>query len=1075
MTLKRTLKISAMKRLIAMSAAFLFAIMGLSAQNVSLRGRVTDTSGTPLVAVTVFEQGSQANGTTTDADGRWSLTVSSSKSVVVFSCLGFVEESRVAGAGGVMDVKMEEEKLALEEAEVVAVGYGTVARRDLTGSVSKVDMDDVLKSSVTNFDQALAGRVAGVVVSTSDGELGEEADIVIRGSNSLTQSSAPLFVIDGFPSEGSMAGSLDAGDIESIDILKDASATAIYGARGANGVIVVTTKKGRQGRPKVSFNSSWTVSSITNKVELMDPYDFVALQVEMEEYNGAEISSYLKPTDEDKALGVEAYSVEAYRDVEGYDWQDLVYRTALTQKYKLSVSGGNKSAGNNYNISLSSMDQDGIIRNSNYQRYGGRFSFEQKLARNLNLDVLVSYTRSVKSGPTPTDAKSTSSSSGWLMYSVWSYRPVVPLRRSEDLDLENEMFDESQSLSYSHQFNPVKTVMNEHRKRIKDDLSANGSLTWTIIDGLQLKISGGYDLQKTKKEKFNGSETSSGNPHATAGKGVNGSIGWTDVASWINENTLTWKHKFRKDHSLSLMAGFTMQGKDYKYHGVSATQITAESLGLAGLHTGKYQVVTPNYYSEFLMSGLFRLNYNYKYRYYLTASFRADGSSKFAKGNKWGYFPSVGASWNFSREGWMQRYDWISNGKLRASWGMTGNNRTNTPYDFYSKMIVSSGSNNSVDYVFDGMSVPGYYLGSIGNSNLKWETTEQIDVGLDVSFFRSRIKVTADWYLKNTRDLLLNATIPASSGFKNAMMNIGSMRNEGVELTVGLVPVKMKKLRWEVDFNVAWNRNTVTALSTSQNALFNAVNWDGNFNEQNAYFTQVGKPAGMMYGFIYEGTYKMEDFHESHVGTMLKEGIPYLVSIGKDGVHPGDAKYRDINEDGVIDDNDRTAIGYGQPVATGGFGTSLEFYGFDLNVFFSWSYGNDILNANRLVFEVASSRNQNKFASFKDRWAPENPDSDIPAIYATGTALYSSRVVEDGSYLKLRNISLGYTLPKKFLKKMKFDKLRIYVTADNIATFTNYSGPDPEVSTKKSVLTPGFDWSAYPRAFGVTAGLSFTF
>ena len=1063
-----------MKRLITMYAAILLATIGMSAQNINLRGRVTDSSGAPLVAVTVYEQGKPSNGTTTDLDGRWTLAVSSDKSVVVFSCLGFTEVTQAVGASRTLEVKLEEEKLALEEAEVVAVGYGTVARRDLTGSVSKVDMGDVLKSPVVNFDQALTGRVAGVMVSTSDGELGEDANIVIRGSNSLTQSSAPLFIIDGFPSESSMAGAIDAGDIESIDILKDASATAIYGARGANGVIVITTKKGAEGRPKISFTSSWTMSHLAKRVDVLDPYDFVALQTEMYEYND-NTNIYLKPTDEDLSMGVDAYPVDIYRDAEGYDWQDLTYRTSLTQKYNLSVSGGNRKLGNNYALSLSATDQDGIIKNSNYQRYGGRFSFEQKLGRNVVLDVLANYSHSVKSGPTPTDAKDSSKSSGWLMYSIWAYRPVVPVRSSGDLDLENELYDEAISQAYGAMFNPVMTVNNEHRKRIKDIVSVNGSLSWTIIEGLKLKILGGYDLQRTKIEKFNGSQTYSGNPMATSGKGVNGSIVWQDRSSWLNENTLTWSRKIRRNHSLNLLAGFTLQGEDFKSHGVSATQITAESLGLAGLHTGNYQVVTPDYFDTFLMSGLFRLNYNYKFKYYLTASFRADGSSKFAKGNKWGYFPSIGASWNFTREGWMQRHDWISNGKLRASWGYTGNNRTNTPYDFYSKMIVSSGSGDSFDYVFDSLPMPGYYLGSVANRNLKWETTEQVNVGVDISFLESRIKLTADWYLKNTRDLLLNATIPASSGFATAMMNIGSMKNEGVELTLGFVPVKTDKVVWNIDMNVAWNQNTVTALSGSQNTLFSKVSWSADYNEQNAYVTQVGKPAGMMYGLVYEGTYKPEDFIESHSGASLKDGIPYLSSVGKSSVRPGDARYKDINEDGIVDDNDRTVIGYGQPIATGGFGTSLKFYGFDFNAFFSWCYGNDILNANRLEFETASGQQSNKFATYKNRWTPENPRSDIPRIYANGTMFYSSRVVEDGSYLKLRNISLGYTLPKQVLKKMKFDSLRVYVSADNIATFTNYSGPDPEVSTKHSVLTPGFDWSAYPRAFGVTAGLSFTF
>lgn len=515
-----------------------------------------------------------------------------------------------------------------------------------------------------------------------------------------------------------------------------------------------------------------------------------------------------------------------------------------------------------------------------------------------------------------------------------------------------------------------------------------------------------------------------------------------------------------------------MQGEDYQYHGTSATQITAESLGLAGMHTGKYQVVTPYYYDWMLLSGLFRLNYNYKYRYYLTASFRADGSSKFSAGNRWGYFPSVGLSWNFNREKWLKDVSWLSNGKLRASWGLTGNNRTTTPYDYYGRMDVLPGSTSSFDYVFDGTNVSGYYPSQIPNKDLKWETTQQWNVGMDVAFVDSRIKFTADWYLKDTRDLLLQATVPASSGYKTAMLNIGSMRNQGVELTADFVPVSRENFQWNINFNIAFNRNTVTGLVNDQLSLLRSISWETKFNNQYPYITQVGKPSGMMYGYVYEGTYRMEDFE----GDVLKEGVPYMSSVGKESVRPGDPKYMDVNRDGVVDENDQSIIGYGQPLHTGGFGTSLTFHGFDFNMFFSWSYGNDILNANRLYFENGTQTTQiNQLKSYNDRWTTDNQDSDIPRVGANGMFVYSSRVVEDGSFLKLRNISLGYTFPREVLRKMHFDTFRVYVSADNILTFTKYSGPDPEVSTKSSVLTPGFDWSAYPRAFGMTAGLQFTF
>lgn len=1042
----------------------------LNAQNVKVTGRVVDDSGIPLVAVTVMEVGSQSNGTVTDIDGNYSISVPA-KGSILFSCLGFAEIREAVNGRAVINVTLKEEQLSIEAAEVVSVGYGSVTRRDLTGSVSKVDMGDLMKSPVTNFDQALTGKVAGVVVSTSDGALGTEANITIRGNNSLTQSSAPLYVIDGFPTESSMATALNSADIESIDILKDASATAIYGARGANGVVVITTKQGVEGKPKVNFSASWTMNQIANKVELMNGYEFVQLQTELYEISG-NTNAYLKPSDEDAAAGITSYSVEDYKDIPYNDWQNSLYRNALTQNYSISLSGGSKEAGNRYNVSFSAIDQDGIIIQSNFQRYQGKINFQQKIGKKVTVDLLANYSRSLTNGVTPTDAQAASSATGWLMYSVWGYRPVKPIRSGNSDDLYDDLVDSEVTGASDYRFNPVKTAQNEYRKTIVDYLNANLGLTWEIVDDLKLKITGGYTMNNRRREEFNGTQTYTGYPGSPSGKGVNGGIYWNRKLTWLNENTLTWTKHIKRNHHLQLMGGFTMQGEKSDYKGTYATQMTTESLGLNGLHTGDYQTVTPWEYNWTMMSGLFRLNYNYRYKYYLTASFRADGSSKFPDGNHWGYFPSAGLSWNFNREDWFKDQKWLSNGKLRASWGMTGNNRTTTPYDFYSQISVLPGNKDSFDYVFGGQPVSGYFPSNMANSKLKWETTEQWNVGLDLSFIESRIKLTADWYLKNTRDLLLQATIPSSSGYTSTMMNIGSMRNQGVEFTLDLTPVQTKNFVWNINFNIAMNRNTVTALTNDQYSLLSKVSWDQKFNGQYAYITQVGKPSGLMYGYIYEGTYKPEEFNS---GTILKDGIPYMTTVGKSAVRPGDPKYRDINEDGIIDENDQTVIGCGQPLSTGGFGTSFNFYGFDLNVFFSWSYGNDILNANRLYFENGTITNTNQWKTYTDRWTPENPQSDIPRVKANGMMVYSSRVVEDGSFLRLRNISLGYTLPRKVLRKMHFDTLRIYVSADNVFTVTDYSGPDPEVSTRNSVLTPGFDWSAYPRAFGITGGLSFTF
>lgn len=1044
----------------------------MNAQSLGISGRVVDTSGEPLIAVTVYEDGNTANGTMTDIDGNYKINVSSAKSVLVFSCLGFTEVKETVGLRKTINVSLAEEKLSIDAAEVVSVGYGTVAKRDLTGSVSKVDMGELMKAPVTNFDQALTGKVAGVVVTTSDGALGAEANITIRGNNSLTQSSAPLYIIDGFPTESSMATALNSADIESIDILKDASATAIYGARGANGVIVITTKQGMEGKPKVNFSANWTVNRIANKADLMNGYEFVELQNELFGMNG-NTNPYLKPSDADLAAGIESYSLEDYRDQSQWsDWQDNIYRTSLSQTYNISLSGGSKEAGSRYNASFSAVDQDGIIVKSNFQRYQGKINFQQKIGKKVTVDLLANYSRAITNGVTPTNAQQSSSATGWLIYSVWGYRPVKPKAKWGEDDMVDENTDVDVANSNDYRFNPAKTVRNEYRKTIVDYLNANAGITWEIIENLKLKVTGGYTLNKRRREEFNGTQTYTGYEGSPSGKGINGAIYWNDKRTWLNENTLTYTKRFNRKHNFQFLAGFTMQGETYDYKGTVATQMSTESLGVNGLHTGKYQAVTPWQYDWTMMSGLFRVNYNFKYKYYVTASFRADGSSKFPKANRWGYFPSAGLSWNINREDWLKDRQWLSNAKLRASWGLTGNNRTTTPYDYYYQVATLPGNQDSYDYVYNGQIVPGYAPTNMENPDLKWETTEQWNVGLDFSVFDSRIKLTADWYLKNTRDLLLQATIPATSGYTTAMLNVGSMQNQGFEFTLNLIPIQKKNFSWNLDFNIALNRNKVTALTNDQYSLMRSVSWDQKFNSQYPYITQVGKPSGMMYGFIYEGTYKEEDFN---AGASLKNGVPYMESVGKASVRPGDPKYRDVNRDGVIDDNDRTVIGCGQPLHTGGIGNTFNFYGFDLNIFFSWSYGNDVLNANRLYFENGSITNTNQLKTYTKRWTQENNRSDIPRVGANGMFVYSSRVVEDASFLRLRNVTLGYTLPRKTLRKMHFDTMRVYISGENLWTLTGYTGPDPEVSTRNSVLTPGFDWSAYPRALGVTAGVSFTF
>lgn len=1049
------------KALKRMAAAVLLTLSVLLtgeafAQN-TVVGRVVDANNTPLIGVNVVVKGT-TTGTTTGIDGNYSIKVAENQTLV-FSYLGYTTVEEIVGKRTAINVKMNEEATQLGAVEIVNIGYGTTTRRDLTGSVAKADLGTMMKANVTNFDQALNGRIAGVVVTTGDGSLGAEANITIRGNNSLTQSNAPLYIIDGFPSEGSFATSINPADIESIDVLKDASATAIYGARGANGVIVINTKRGTEGKPTVNFSASFSLSHIANKIDLMDSYEFVRLQEELVT-DTSMASSYYGYSEE---LG-RNLTLEDYRNIKGIDWQDELYRTAFQQNYNISLSGGNKE-GLRYNVGFSALDQDGIIIRSNFQRYQGKANFTLPITKKLTLNVNANYSRTATNGVNPTTAETTSSSSGWLMYSVWGYRPVT----APGQDILDSIIDESVDGSNDYRFNPVKTAKNEYRKTLVDYLNSNIALTWKITPELTFKTTGGYVMNKRRREEFNGTETYTGYPGSPSGKGVNGAIYWTDQASWTNENTLNYKRRFGRSHNVDLMAGLSLQGQKNTYEGVSATQITSEELGIAGIHTGNYQSVPSNYYDWRMMSMFLRANYNFRYKYYLTFSFRADGSSKFPSDNRWGYFPSVGASWNFNRENLFKNSEWLNNGKLRFSWGLTGNNRTQTPYDFYSQITVTPGSGNSFDYVFDGTRVPGYYFSNMANDKLKWETTEQWNVGIDLGFFEDRLKVTADWYDKVTHDLLLYALLPASSGYEQGMLNIGSIRNRGFEFTLETVNIKTRQFQWSTSFNIAFNRNRILGLVDNQNTLQSSVSWETHFNSQFPYISQVGKPTGMMYGFIYEGTYKPEDFDANG---NLKSGIP---AYKGNKMQPGDLKYRDLNGDGKIDDYDRTIIGCGQPLHTGGFNNSFNWKNFDLNIFFSWSYGNDILNANRLIFESGWKAQTNQLASYAGRWTPDNPTSDIPRAGATGSEEYSSRVIEDGSFLRLKNVSLGYTIPSRQLRKAGISSLRVYVSADNIWTLTNYSGPDPEVSTRNSVLTPGFDWSAYPRAYGFTAGVNITF
>ncbi len=1046
------------KTFFVLLVAFLYCSTNiLSAQTgKNITGKVTDTLGEELPGVSVTIKGT-STGTITGVDGRFALKANASN-VLQFSFVGYKSQSIAVKNQTLIDVVMEEESHNLDEVVVVAVGYGDVRRRDLTGSIGKANMDDLTKTPVTNIAQALGGRIAGVQVSSTDGGLGDNFNITIRGAGSLTQSTAPLYVIDGFPQEESGLGSLNPNDIESIDILKDASATAIYGSRGANGVVIITTKKGKAGKPSITYNGSMTVSRVKNKMDMMNGYEFALLQQEIMDATEFE-NYYLK----------DGITLEDYQTFPSRDWQDDIFRTAFSHSHHVSLNG--QQGGLRYAASASYNKQEGVIINSDLDRYQGRVNLSQKFNNKLKIDLTANYASIVQNGPNPSQS-TTAVSSAW-MYSVWAYRPVSP----SGSNLLEELYDTDVNMTEDYRFNPVLSAQNEYRKRTNNTLQANLSAEYEIIKNLKFKVSAGYTSRDSKSEDFNGSKTSTGNSHPSnsRSKGINAKLSLVENRNYLNENTLTYQFNKNK-HSLNTLAGLTFQKSNIYAYSIMAEHITNESFGMAGLDKNSSNpIVSSSKGENALMSYFGRLNYNYNSKYYLTASLRSDGSSKFPKNSRWGYFPSGSIAWAFARESFIKdNAGWLSNGKLRLSWGQTGNNRVGN-YDYLAQLITDD---NIYKYPWNSSFHTGYVLDAMGNEKLKWETTEQLDFGVDLGFFNSRINLTVDYYIKTTKDLLLSADIPASSGFSNATLNVGKLRNKGLEITLESTNIKTKDFTWSSSFNIAFNKNEIIGLNSGQEQMTSFIYWDTKYRNMPAYISRIGESAGKMYGFIYEGTYKYEDFDISTDANgktvyTIKGDIPAYSGV----CQPGDPKYKNVNDsDNVINDDDKVAIGNGHPLHVGGFSNNFQYKNFDLNIFLQWSYGNDLLNANRMIHENPCARkNTNMFQSYVNRWTPENPTSNMPRSRAVGSAVYSSLYVEDGSFLKLKNISLGYTFPSSILMPLGVSSVRAYLSAENIATFTSYSGSDPEVSTRHSVLTPGFDWSAYPRAFNVSFGLNITF
>ena len=1045
----------------------------LSAQT-TITGIVTDETGEPLIGAGVMVEGTQI-GTVTGLDGDYSLTVPADAVNLVFSYIGFASQTIAIEGRTRIDVVLGADQTYLDE--VVVVGYATVKRRDLLGSVSSVGSEKLAEQPVTTVSQALSGKMAGVSVVTTEGDPDADIKIRVRGGGSITQDNSPLYIVDGFPVES--INDISSSEIASIDVLKDAFSTAIYGSRGANGVIIVTTKSAEKGeRVSVKFNSYYGRKQMANRnaIVAMDPQNFVRFQYELAKIRD-NVSNYYEPyfgTFDD---------IDLYYGLTGNNWVDAVFGNAGTSfSTDFSISGSGESV--NWTLGYAHMGDKAIMSGSNYTRDNLNFKGNFKTSSTTSIDVNVRYSRTnVRgSGANGINDTGTTSGNGRLKHAV-SYAPIPLQSTLQGVDEEQDYGDNAP---------PLLSVADNDSKRLRKTLNANAAFNWKILDNLNLKIEGGLEDYRQMDDRFYGLTTYYVANNSTVRNTPSNQHKEAFRDRYRNTNTLNYDFAdlLGEDHSLTMLLGEEM----------TITKSNTLTMMVDGLPTfydapmawtflsSGSPSSTNNYYSpdDKLLSFFGRVNYDYKRRYSAGVTLRADGSSKFARGNRWGFFPSAALSWTISNEPFMENTRWIEQLKLRYSFGTAGNN--NIP----SGQLVKEYSSTTTAWL--SQSTNYWMAGKVmNNPDLTWETTYTHNIGLDFSFFRGAISGSIEAYQNDTKDLLINFPI-TGSGYDSQYRNIGSTRNRGVELTLSAPIVSNKNFSLNLSGNIAYNKNVVTSLGGLESIT--AQSYWASTEIGDDYIVQVGQPMGNMYGYRNDGFYSVDDFTYTGGKWVLNSGVvDDSAVIGSSYLRPGALKLKDLNGDGRVTVADREVIGNASPDFTGGFSLSGYAYGFDFGANFNFMIGNQVYNANKVEFTSSRKFNNRNLVNMMDvdnRWT--NIDwntgelitdaSQLKSVNAgktmwspaIGTAVFSDWAVEDASYLRLQSATLGYTLPESLTQKVHMRKLRLYVTGTNLFCLTKYSGYDPEVDTRRATpLTPGVDYSAYPKSIGFVAGVNITF
>ncbi|WP_229102550.1 MULTISPECIES: TonB-dependent receptor [Parabacteroides] len=984
-----------------------------STKNIS--GVVKDETGEPVIGANVVVKGT-TNGTVTDMNGRYSLEVPEG-GVLQISYIGYNTQEVKVGSGDVVNVSLREDSEALDE--VVVIGYGTVKKSDLTGAVGSVQMKDVSQVGITSADRALQGQIAGVQVNARTGQPGESMMIRVRGSNSLAGGNEPLYVIDGMPVE-KMNSDINPEDILSMEVLKDASSTAIYGSRGANGVVMITTKRGRTGDTVLEYNGYVGVSSLRKKLDLLGKDDYIAMVNEVSQNDGNGIAI----TPEQAAL------------LPNNDWQDLAYQTALTHSHQVSVSGGTDKT--KLYSSLNYMNQEGIIKGSDYNRFALRINGDQKLARNLSLNASIAY-----SYGTQNTANSNADGWGAIAYTAMVMAPIQEIR---DADGKYTNF----SGTPWGGTNPVGMAELYKNKTVNSRLLANMSLIYEIIDGLTFRVNAGAEVNAGSSDRYIPIGLSAGGKlDGDASKSK------SNYYTIINENILTYDKRFNKNHALNLMGGVTFQTYQYNDLGGSGTGFLRDVYETNNLGVASTPGTPSSGYSDYRMASfLGRANYNLMERYLLTVTARYDGSSKFSKNHKFAFFPSAALAWRLSEENFMQDIDWLSNLKLRASIGQTGN-QSISPYQTFARLGTSG------PIFGDGKDI-GFGLSSMANDDLKWETTTQTDIGVDFGFFSNRLNIGFDYYWKQTRDLLYNATLPPSSGYSSMLRNLGRIDNKGFEISINTINMK-GKVNWTTNLNITSNRSIVKDLGSDVygnkiqriDAPIGGGNWFPLF---------VGKAPFQLYGYEIEGIYQTDE--EARLN-------------GEATKKAGDYRYKDTDGKAGITTGDKTIIANTQPKFTFGLTNIINWNNFELSFLLIGSVGGDIVNEfNKSITNIGGTWNIRKDV-WENHWTPENPNAKYArASVATKDYLAfgdpSSVWVENGSYLRFKDIKLAYTLPSQWFAGSRKPNISVYLSGQNLITITSYSHYDPEASWTSSAVN-GWDRGVYPSAKSFTLGLQVKF